>query len=372
MIIKRLKRIFKPLDDSIGRVLEMKADNFYVVCIRYVILFLLFIFVLPFILTSKILSICDFTETGQIGDTIGGVMAPFIGIIAGILTFMAFHEQYRANDEAKKDLEKERFESKFYNFLSLLNNLEINTTIPHVGNYKQAFHFMFYEYKAIAVLIYRKLGRPTFDVPKTEMLDSVRVREDGDGMVADVRAEILKEAFNIFINGVSRTATSRMKEYVDGSESMNDYFLELQYLYKKPKNPNVPYLGDYETIDIKLFDGHRLRLISFFRLVCKIIEFIYQDGGDDKEIYLSTLLSLLSEHQIALLKLLYVYDKVQNSRFIVTNSWAVDSFFMDPYDGDYKKVCLSKYIFSETMDCTKAGFIKFDNSVGEIPVMDKK
>ena len=357
--------ILKCIDDRIDKIFHAG----YVKHARTLLFLFLLILLLPFVLT-QFPSLVDFTETGQIGDTIGGITAPFIGVIAGYLTFLAFHEQYRANDEAKKDLEKERFESKFYNFLSLLNNLEINTTIPHVGNYKQAFHFMFYEYKAIAVLIYRKLGKPTFDVPKTEMLDSLGVREGGEGMATDVRAKILKEAFNIFINGVSRTATSRMKEYVDGSESMNDYFLELQNLYKKKDNPSVPYLDDYETIDVKLFDGHRLRLISFFRLVCKIIEFIYRDGGDDKEIYLSTLLSLLSEHQIALLKMLYVYDKVQNSRFVVTNNKAVDSFFMDPYDDD-KKVCLSKYIFSQTLDCTKAGFIKFDNSVGEIPVMDK-
>lgn len=98
------------------------------------------------------ISFFDFSETGQIGDTIGGITAPFIGFIAGYLTFLAFHEQYRANDEAKKNYLKERFESKFYSFLSLLNTLEINTKIPQVGNYKQAFHFMFYEYKAIAVL----------------------------------------------------------------------------------------------------------------------------------------------------------------------------------------------------------------------------
>lgn len=331
----------------------------YVKHARTLLFLFLLILLLPLVLT-QLPSLVDFTETGQIGDTIGGITAPFIGVIAGYLTFLAFHEQYRANDEAKKDLEKERFESKFYNFLSLLNNLEINTTIPHVGNYKQAFHFMFYEFKAIAVLEYRRRGKPKF---KDDFAG-----DKANENINNTRTIILKESFNIFINGVSSTSTSRMKEYIDGSETKNDYFLKLQKIYSKPENPSVPYLDDYNTTEIKLFDGHRLRLISFFRMVCKIIEFIYRDGGEDKEIYLSTLLSLLSEHQIALLKLLYVFDKSQNSQFVLTNSSEIDSFFMDKYDKnlDSNKMCISKYIFSSTLDCTSDGFITYNNQVGEL------
>ena len=120
---------------------------------RITIVFFFLILLMPIILTKIPITIFDFTETGQIGDTIGGITAPFIGFIAGCLTFMAFHEQHRANKTSEDDLKKERFENKFYNFLSLLNNLEINTKVPKVGNYKQAFHYMFYEYKSIAVLI---------------------------------------------------------------------------------------------------------------------------------------------------------------------------------------------------------------------------
>lgn len=363
--------MFKPLDSLLNKIFNAN----YVKHARMLLLLFLLIMLLPVILTQVPFSLFDFTETGQIGDTIGGITAPFIGVIAGYLTFLAFHEQYRANNEAKNDLAKERFESKFYNFLTLLNNLEINTHIPNVGNYKQAFHFMFYEFKAIAVLIYRKQGKPTLEIVKTKEQDFFDIREDSVGIVKNVREEILKEAFNIFINGVSKSATSRMKEYIDGSETMNDYFLELQYLYSKPENPSVPYLDDYKTVNIKLFDGHRLRVISFFRLVCKIIELIYKDGGNEKEkeTYLSTLLSILSEHQIALLKLLYIYDKDQNFRFVMDNNGDVASFFTEQYnrESDDKKVCISKYIFSNTLDCTKDDFINFNSKVGELPMKEK-
>lgn len=55
------------------------------------------IFGLPTIFT-QLPSIVDFTETGEIGDTIGGIMGPFVAIGAAFLTFMAFWVQKEANE----------------------------------------------------------------------------------------------------------------------------------------------------------------------------------------------------------------------------------------------------------------------------------
>ena len=69
-----------------------------------VILFFVIVVIcwLPYLLTQ--FSILDFTETGQIGDTIGGTMSPFVGILAAILTFMAFWIQYQANEEQRASI----------------------------------------------------------------------------------------------------------------------------------------------------------------------------------------------------------------------------------------------------------------------------
>lgn len=48
--------------------------------------------------------------TGQIGDTIGGTMGPFIGIIAALLTYFVFRSQTKFE-------ERQAFESKFYKML---------------------------------------------------------------------------------------------------------------------------------------------------------------------------------------------------------------------------------------------------------------
>ena len=39
----------------------------------------------------------DFRETGQIGDTIGGITAPVVGLVSAILVYLSFTAQIRAN-----------------------------------------------------------------------------------------------------------------------------------------------------------------------------------------------------------------------------------------------------------------------------------
>ena len=59
----------------------------------------------------------DFTETGQIGDTIGGIMGPFIAIVAAGLTFFAFWVQFKANIQQRRDIAIERFENNLFEMI---------------------------------------------------------------------------------------------------------------------------------------------------------------------------------------------------------------------------------------------------------------
>lgn len=61
------------------------------------------IIVLPTLITTFHISLgclnTDFTNTGQIGDTIGGITAPFIGLISIWLLYKTFREQRRFNEK---------------------------------------------------------------------------------------------------------------------------------------------------------------------------------------------------------------------------------------------------------------------------------
>lgn len=60
------------------------------------LLLALIILITPYLFTQ--FSIVDFTNTGNIGDTLGGITAPFISSIAAVLVFIAFKAQLEANN----------------------------------------------------------------------------------------------------------------------------------------------------------------------------------------------------------------------------------------------------------------------------------
>lgn len=68
----------------------------------------------------------DFTQTGQIGDTIGGIMGPFVAIIAALLTFMAFWVQFKANQQQRYDIAVERFENNLFQMIALQEEITDN------------------------------------------------------------------------------------------------------------------------------------------------------------------------------------------------------------------------------------------------------
>ena len=81
---------------------------------------------LPYWLTSDSIFERNFSHTGEVGDTIGGIMGPFIAIIASFLTFIAFWAQYKANKKQTEqfrlqanDVKIERFENKYYEMIKI-------------------------------------------------------------------------------------------------------------------------------------------------------------------------------------------------------------------------------------------------------------
>lgn len=84
---------------------------------------------LPWVLTREWL--LDFSDTGEIGDTIGGIMGPFIAIAAAGLTFIAFWVQYKANIQQRYDIAIEHFESNLFEMIhiqqEIINGLKIET-----------------------------------------------------------------------------------------------------------------------------------------------------------------------------------------------------------------------------------------------------
>ncbi|TZF98427.1 hypothetical protein FW781_00405 (plasmid) [Chryseobacterium panacisoli] len=99
---------------------------------------ILFTFIAPLIFTLK-LNFIDFTETGQIGDTIGGITAPFINILNAVLIYIAFTEQLKANNLLKKQIDAEdlKEETRLKNIEDLVKFDITHNIIPNLESLKK-------------------------------------------------------------------------------------------------------------------------------------------------------------------------------------------------------------------------------------------
>jgi hypothetical protein len=74
----------------------------------------------------------DFSNTGQIGDTIGGISAPVINLIGALLIYFSFKEQFEANriqresldNEILRNRESKEFDLLFSLFKEIKNEVE--------------------------------------------------------------------------------------------------------------------------------------------------------------------------------------------------------------------------------------------------------
>ena len=113
------------------------------------ILLLIFIGILsfPMLLTAPYiwkLKFFDFSETGQIGDTIGGITAPFIGLLSAVLVYLSFLKQSEANklisDQFKTQRTLDIENEQDYEKLISRNNKEI----PRKGELSKRWNYAFH------------------------------------------------------------------------------------------------------------------------------------------------------------------------------------------------------------------------------------
>jgi hypothetical protein len=84
-----------------------------------IIIFIIVILVSPYIFTRNWTNI-NFTDTGNIGSTIGGITAPFIGVLSALLVFLSFRAQINANRYQIQSIETERRKRELDNEITFL------------------------------------------------------------------------------------------------------------------------------------------------------------------------------------------------------------------------------------------------------------
>jgi hypothetical protein len=283
--------------------------TFWIIFIPFLLLIGLICF-FPYWVTNFNWHNIDFNQTGQIGDTIGGIMTPFIALAAAILTFFAFWVQFKANEQQRRDIQIERFETKYYELIHLQreNVSEIKIRNKHEG--RKAFVAMYNEFRFCFYVVKNFISQyPNgtsekdlgFDRNDDEAIVKIAylVFFHGTGDQSDrLLLEPLQEMTTpFFYSSLLKAIKTKQKEYKE-HKNENDWCL------MKLELPNGE-IHDYEAT-YKPFDGHISRLGHYYRHLFQSVKYVAEynkvdfDFADRYE-YLKTLRAQLSSHEQILL-----------------------------------------------------------------------
>ncbi len=112
-----------------------------------------FIFTMP-----SLFSGFDFRETGQIGDTIGGITAPIINLIGAILVYLSFRVQNKANEIQyellNKEIENQNRDRNFQVSIELFNEIKSDYKNLNIESTQKPDH-IFHGQSALNVYVNR-------------------------------------------------------------------------------------------------------------------------------------------------------------------------------------------------------------------------
>lgn len=242
-------------------------------------------------------------QSAQLGDTVGGLMGPFIAICASFLTFIAFLVQFEANQQQKQDLEIERFESKYFELLNL-----------HKQNVSEMKHESGKQGREVFVSLYDELKLAN---------DLIDVINNFDKKLSPNIASRL--AYVVFFFGIGPNSEKQYEtlpnerdllNYLKGCLEAHTSGFEKQYFDKFQFGPIISneqinqVLKEYDTLTSRFFNGHISQLSHYYRHLFQTVRYVVEQfpknikGAEREEKikeYLRILRAQLSNHEQILL-----------------------------------------------------------------------
>jgi len=269
------------------------------------IFLVLFILFLPYLFTSRSWFGIDFSNTGEIGDTLGGIIGPFVAIVAAFLTYMAFWVQYKANVQLKQDIQVDRLETRIYEMLNLhsknVGELELMGFIGRnekIFSGRNVFPHLFNEY------------RRTY----SEVVSVIKRFDDYDYL----KNYITEISYLIFFIGIKnenfKYLSSMLKPYLhdDNIKLIVKHFDDLQesdYLGDMSDDPGYDFYKSY--FNYPHFNGYNSQLGHYYRHLYQMVKYIAEYSEkiitpSQKYNYVKTIRAQLSDHE----QLLLYYDSL--------------------------------------------------------------
>lgn len=287
-----------------------------------VVIVLIFFFIPWLLIKPSFISGFDFSSSGAIGDTIGGITNPLIALLAAVLTFLAFWVQFQANQRYERQIRKQeistdldRFASRYFEQLKLHrdNVLEFNIEDKIYG--RKCFQPMFNEFKLAYYALVNIYNRDK----KSGISEQELVEED-----------LINISYITFFTGIGdssqQLAFDLLKNYERGL--LLNYFEYLkEYQSLKDKKIAID-IGTDQVFSMKkryrLFEGHVSRLGHYFRHLFQLVKYIDEQPNEivpNKYEYMKTVRAQLSNFE----QLLLYY----NSFSVIGKSWVEERYIQN-------------------------------------------
>ncbi|WP_316752579.1 putative phage abortive infection protein [Pedobacter gandavensis] len=311
---------------------QLNWQTVYAVIIAFILIGLSLL--APFLFTREAVNEdFNFMVTGQIGDTIGGIMNPFVALAGVIVTGLAFYMQYRANllqrqlfniqlKKDKKRFEKEirqskkqfkkqflsqnkendlqQFHAQFYEMLRLhkenVNEMELPAKRSSVQNIDMSLVYRFEPYTITKRAVFVEMVNEFEQILKAVKESDLRVLNN----------ETFKEGYKMFFWGCGNDyGTEEERSLVELFEDDNS----LKGLLSKWQNYQFETNSEMNSkldFDILAFRGHSGFLGHYFRHLFLTVKFVVNQkvtlvSYKEKMGYLQVLRAQLSNHEQILL-----------------------------------------------------------------------
>lgn len=290
---------------------------------------LIVFFVIPILVTQVTGFIIFDDKTANIGNTITGITSPLLALLVAFLAFLAFWVQYKANQQQKIDLKKERFENKFFEMLKLHKE---NVKEMSIEGYDSVENFQFEPFggirstKNITKTVERiqkfTSGRKIFVTTFTELKACYEICEAAllfEYDIPDKKRYLIKIAYKFLYSGVDSVSevdntNPNDKGYVDlckkqlkmASQQHVNSFGERNVYSIPNSNYKVPLYFKY-----KPFSGHASRFGHYYRHLYQMVKYVVSQDSDlfdysEKKEYLKILRAQLSDNEQLMLYFNYL------------------------------------------------------------------
>ncbi|MFY8181422.1 MAG: putative phage abortive infection protein [Flavobacterium sp.] len=287
-------------------------DSIVWIFLSIAIVFIVFAFFAPslFVSEAKKESL-NFTATGNIGDTIGGLMNPFVAIAGIIVTFLAFYIQFSFNkfqinvfkDElinTQNKYEKDKFVNQFYEMLRLhkenVNDMSLTTKkiiihskdnreiVENQINGRKVFDYIINEFQLILIISLISF--------KKEQLNNKK---------------IVNEAYSVLFHGLNSFEITKHNFFKNLQELQTDIDeLDYEGFDKKLSKLSGVQTKLARKIDYPIFKGYASQLAHYYRHLYQTVKFVVFQPEikityEEKRNYLRILRAQLSSTEQTLL-----------------------------------------------------------------------